>query len=370
MACPKCGAATLGNDRFCMGCGTPLSAQPAWPTTPQGAAARTASTPAQPERHPWATAIVLSTIGLVVLWSLLAKTPDMPDPAEAAGYRFGRILGVLGMALLVAWLFAGRKSVRKPALFAGLFLGVALFAAGANSFAGLLDSFPNESTDERIARLMREAGGQPIKETSGDYRVLDDILRDYFQDIARINREYQAGIDAADLGELKHLYSADSFRDESAIRTTQEQLATMLRLDSEQEGQMLQATQRMRERAQASALSAADKREFAEGFERGLAHSSELRSKVIMAEREWAEAAQEVYSYALANLSVIRVEGDRIMVDDEGVLAGFNDRLDRAREQRIRFQQAKDAFDKDARGYRQEHGIAEQDAERLQRPQQ
>jgi hypothetical protein len=124
----------------------------------------------------------------------------------------------------------------------------------------------------------------------------------------------------------------------------------------------------MRLRAETSSLSASEKKGFAEGFDKGLANSTEQRSKAFLAERAWAEASQELYSYALDNLGSIRVEGDRIVIEEDDVLSGFNERLERAQALHAEFEKQQKAFESYAQGYRLKHGLTEADAERLRNP--
>jgi hypothetical protein len=119
--------------------------------------------------QPQKTMSVFGKIGIVILffifaigYAFLAPLPDLPNEAQAVGYRLGTLIGAILFPFLIAYPIAGRRKARNPNLFAGIFCGIAFFILLANvAGSGALQT---ETNDQKVSRLMHEAAGtQPVR---------------------------------------------------------------------------------------------------------------------------------------------------------------------------------------------------------------
>jgi hypothetical protein len=127
---------------------------------------------------------------LIILYAVTAPVPNITDPAEALGYRFGKVLAGCLFPFLIAYPIAGRRKARNPNLFAGIFCGIAFFILLANvAGSGALQT---ETNDQKVSRLMHEAAGtQPVRKPLFGEPKADTRLRDLFKAIISANKEYQ-----------------------------------------------------------------------------------------------------------------------------------------------------------------------------------
>jgi hypothetical protein len=292
---------------------------------------------------------VLGMIGIVIVsllglaYAFAAPLPDLPNAAQAVGYRIGTVIGVLGIPLLIAYPVAGRRKARNPNLFAGLFCGIAFVIIFANAMTHL-GSWQPETTDQKVGRLMREAAGlQPVRRTMFGENKTDAKLRGFFKDILALNREYQDAVSKLDTSETKNLSTAESFADPESATDGLKQFHAAYELDVHQEERMQEIVEKFKHSF--DDLSASDRREMLEGFEKGLGQAMPVRQRALASEKAWLEAMDEVYDYARAHHADIRMVDGRLGVGDSQVREEFNIRIRALNARRAEFLQAKHAID-------------------------
>jgi hypothetical protein len=129
MFCPHCGKENAGPFGYCIVCGKPLSMV-------EGAPAITPAAPASPK--PMNVAAMLGIGATVALAAVVAFTkPVDKDAVSDVPFRIGTLIGMMLIPLIVAFLVAGRKSARKPNLFALIFCLGSLVFIGANWVSSL-----------------------------------------------------------------------------------------------------------------------------------------------------------------------------------------------------------------------------------------
>src|SRR5215472_17952245 len=259
MFCRACGNQNPDSAGLCSACGKALPSAglnvappppPAEPSSPNSAA-----TPAPARVYPPLSSVsvasgypapstpqqksmsVLGMIGigcavvLSLVYAFVAPLPDLPNEAEALGYRIGTVFGAIFLPFIIAYPVAGRRKARNPNLFAGIFCGIALFVILANA-ANSFSAFQPETDDQKISRLMREAAGlQPVRKSFLGEDKPDAKLRDLFKQTILINKDYQAAIDKLDLSATGRLNTPESFADPDSIAEGLHQLHAAYNLD-------------------------------------------------------------------------------------------------------------------------------------------
>jgi len=293
---------------------------------------------------------VLGGIGIAVmvllgaLYALGMPVPALPNEAQAIGYRFGRLLVVVVVPFLVAYPIAGRRKARNPNLFAGLFCGIALFVLFIHASGSLAaGSFQSETTDQKVARLMREAGGQPVRKSFFGEPKTDAMMRDFFKQIIAINKDYQAEMDKLDVGDVGKLNTPESFADPDSVTGALAQLRAAYELDARQEQRMRDVLENFRRSF--DNLSSSDRDSMIKGFNEGLAKVMPTRQRAVTTEKAWVDAMDDVYGYARAHHDQFFLLDGHLKIAGDDVLQEFNNRIHALNAARQDFVQAKAAFD-------------------------
>ena len=280
---------------------------------------------------------------LALAYAFAAPLPDLPNESQAVGYRIGTVFGALGIPFLIAYLIAGRRKARNPNLFAGLFCGIAFFMIFANA-ATNLGSWTPETTDQKVGRLMREAAGvQPIRRTMFGENKTDAKLRGFFKDILALNKEYQEAVGKLDTSETKKLSTPESFADPDSVADGLKQFHAACDLDTHQEERMLEIVDKFKHSF--DDLSASERQTILEGFQKGLGQAMPARERAIASEKAWLHAMDDVYDYARAHHTDIRMVNGHLGVGDNQVREDFNTRIHALNARRTEFLQAKHAID-------------------------
>jgi hypothetical protein len=295
---------------------------------------------------------VLGIIGIAavilaaVLYAFAAPLPALPNEAQAVGYRLGRLFAIVILPFLVAYPVAGRRKARNPNLFAGVYCGIGLFILLANAAASLpASSFHPETADEKVARLMREAAGlQPVRKPIFGEGKTDTKLRDLFQQIIVLNKDYQAAVSKVDMSAIGKLNTSESFADPESAAYGLTQLHAAYDLDVQQEQHMREMLENFQRGF--NDLSTSDRESMLKSFSEGLGKVMPTRQRAVATEKTWVDAMDAVYSYAQANHSQFQMSGDRLLIADEQVRQEFNDRIHAMNDRRKEFLQAKSDFDR------------------------
>ena len=299
--------------------------------------------------QPRKTMSVLGIVGIAIAillalaYAFAAPTPGISDAAEAFGFRFGTILGALGLPFLIAYPIAGRRKARNPNLFAGLFCGIAVVILLANAMRnpGLLQP---ENSDQKAARLMREAAGiQPVRHTIFGESKTDTKLRNMFKDILARNKEYQDDERKLDISEVKNISTPESFADPDSAADGLKQLHAAYDLDAHQEERMGEIMENFKRSL--DDLPASERQEMLDGVNQGLGRVMPARQHAISSEKAWIDAVDDVYSYAQSHHADFVVSNGRIGINGDQVREEFNTRISAMNARREEFLQAKHELD-------------------------
>lgn len=287
-----------------------------------------------------------ATLLLAVSYAALAPLPSLPNEAQAEGYRFGSFLGSMALPALVAYLAAGRRKVRNPNRFAGVFCAVAVVVIGLNA-AGSISSggFRSpETTQQKTQRLMREAAGlQPVRTSIFGEDELDAALRDLFKEVIANNKEYNAAVDKLDISATASLITPQSFADPASAAEGLKQLHAAYDLDAQQEQRMQQTLENCRRRF--ANISGLDRAALLEGFRIGLEKGMPVRQHAVSSEKAWVQSVDDLFDYARSQHSYLKLSGGLLVIAKEPVRQEFNSRIDNMNARREEFLKAKKALE-------------------------
>jgi hypothetical protein len=270
--------------------------------------------------------------------------------AEAWGF-------VLGMALvpaLIAYVIAGRKSVRNFNRFGIWFSGLSLF------FFLFMGGRP-ESLQQHVGNLMKEAAGTKAVDNSGP-GVFDNLVRDMSRDVLddrkTLDRETQPYS-----AEVSRLYTLDTFSSLAAMQKSIDATRGMAAADDRYSKRLEGFPDRMQALVNQTELSESDKRDFIAGVRKGYGDMKalDIRRQVGEAEKQWAAATVDLYEFAITNASALRVAGGHVVIRTEQVRSGFNDRLEKAKKLRHDMITLNHQFEAAQNAVRQEAGIGAKD---------
>ncbi len=371
MFCPTCGKQNVDGALYCYACGKKMSLAGA--VVPEGVPPamlpQIPLAPPAPRTLSAAGKLFLALALLIGLGAvLLTPVPKDPGngPAFTIGYRLGELFFVLLSPFVIAYAIAGRKKARRPNLFAGIFFGLTFVLAGLVAIGSLAPQRPTETTDARIARLIREASGQqPVTQLPGVDGELDTVLRDFLRGVQQRNRDYQGEIRALDQSEMARLYSAYSFSSPQEIQRVLGQLQAALDLDLKQEQALRQLVETAESRIRALDLSDKDKEEAVQGMEHSLVPIYAARGDLMSAEKDWIASTEALYRYGYEQFPQIQIRGSEIFIADTAVREEFNQRWRASRQAEQTFSARKRDFDLKMRSMQGASGISPADVQKL-----
>jgi hypothetical protein len=236
--------------------------------------------------------------------------------AEMLGYALGGAL----LPALIAYLIAGRKSVRNFSRFGVWFSGLSLF------FFIVSNQRP-VSVQQHIGDLMKEAAGTKPVDNSGP-RSMDELVRDIMRDILDERKAFDR-----DMGrfnpELGKLYSVESFSSKEAMQRSVDAVRGAVAVDQRYSQQLESLPQRIQTRVDRSGLSDSFDSGFMEGVRKAYGESKplNLRRQAMEVEKQWGVATVAFYEFAIANSTKIRAEGSHLVIGNEKLRTEFNARM-------------------------------------------
>ena len=271
-------------------------------------------------------------VGLTVFFAFNAPIPQLPNRDQEIGYRFGFFIWPVLIAMIVAWLVAGRKRRRDPNLFAILFCSIAvgvgaLTVVGDLRATGSLPFHGPETTDQKMGRLMREAAGlQPVHKPLFGENKLDTWTRDLFRDLIVLNRQFQQEARKLDTKNIAVLGTPASFADPDSATAGLMEIHARHKLNSLQEQSIQNLLDNFKHHL--SDVSSDDSREHIEGMDEGLARVMPVRHKALAAEKAWLDSLDDIYSFARIQHSKIGLStADHLIITDNQVREQFNTRI-------------------------------------------
>jgi hypothetical protein len=328
--CPHCATENTAPSNSCISCGKSLTAWTGF-VVPQAAPVQgtgpgLALPPAEPPKMS-----ILAALGMmaIILFAMIAAFTGLAegDSAEKVGYRIGTLIGLLALPGAIAYAIAGRKAVRNLNQFALWFCVVGVFAIGGHFTSSRY--LQTETPDQRVGRLMREAAGaQPVRQIgSSRDRQLDTLLRGHFQKLLQLNKDYTEVFDKLDIRDGLKLNSPESFMSPTLAARGLGQFHAAYDLDLQQEDKVKNLLDNMRQTIAGIDISASERRELFQGFDKGLSQQMEKRQRVIAAEKAWIQALDYEYAYVGAHRRDFVIQMGHLAIRNEAVRQEFNARV-------------------------------------------
>jgi hypothetical protein len=202
-----------------------------------------------------------------------------------------------------------------------------------------------EDTDQKVARLMREAAGlQPVHKPFFGENQLDTELRELFRKLIQLNKNYQAEVEKLDLSQVGKLTKPETFADPDAAEEGLKQLHAAYDLDAHQEQQLQQLLDDFR--AHLNNFSVLERQQAIDGFNKGFAQGMAPRQRATTAEKAWVDAMDEVYNYAGLHHADFSMRYGQLVVGDETERQEFNDKIHALNARRHDFDEAQAEFNR------------------------
>jgi hypothetical protein len=208
--------------------------------------------------------------------------------AGMLGYAFGSATA----PALIAYLIAGRKSVRNFNRFAVSFSGLSLLFFS-------LGSKPPVSLSQHVGNLMKEAAGTKPVDTSGP-RSMDELIRDVMRGVLEQRKSFDQETSQFTV-ELGRLYSVESFSSPDSMKRSLDAVRGVVAADLKYSQQLDDLPKRIEGRVQSSSLSDSDKRDFIEGIQHSLGSLKALaiRKQAVEVETQWSAATIGLYEFTM-----------------------------------------------------------------------
>jgi hypothetical protein len=357
MICPNCGIENVNPFGYCTACGKPLQMVAGAVPPPPPSLAADPQPPGVLGLLVMLVAVIVAVGGAVVAW----KNFDGPE-TQAGGFLIGSLLSALGAPFLIAYLTVGRKKSRNPRAFVWIFSAVALIF-GLSSVANNLDGLKQESTDQLVGRLMREAAGlQPVHSSLWpSRRRMEDTWRPMFKQMVDLNKQYMEDVNRLDTSAVSDLNTAKSFLQPEIGDRALQQIHAVYALDSTQEEKLGRILEDLRHSMETVTTSASEREAFMKGFDQGMKAGMSKRSVTVAAEKAWMEALDEEYDYARAHQSNLMERDGKVVIQGHEIVLEFNRRVDHQEELRKEFIEKQKEFSQFQASTLQKMGVKPQD---------
>jgi hypothetical protein len=337
MICPNCGKENASPFGYCAFCQKPLSTVGGAAAMP-GLAAREAQ---GPKRMSVAARIFLALTILLVLLVGIFKPVDPGSEGFEAGRYFARLLALLGLPALVAFLVAGREKVRHPNRFVLVYCIISgVFILGS---AGSMLSF--ETPQQRFTRLVREAAGiQPVSHKGfPSQRRFDDAVREQYGKLLQENRDYMARVKRLDNSRVKEVNTAAAFASKAAAQPGLDQLHALYNADAAHEQEVQKIFSGLRHVFD-NASSQGERDAMLKGFDESVAQQNARRQQALAMEKAWVDAVDDEHAYAAAHRQSIRMVEGALVVYDPVVRSELNGKIQFQEQKRKAFLKSQEDF--------------------------
>jgi hypothetical protein len=267
---------------------------------------------------------------------------------ESASAQAGALLGNLAAWFFLALIIGGLASLaakppRRMKLFATVF-----------AVAGILISLGSVAIDylrQRSYRSQQQAKAQQMADFAKEYAAahpvngafttlpgsdVSALTRDFFSQVNRLRNKHNQD-SAQYAGALGKLYTAESFSSLATMRQSMQAADGIRKIDQDYGDAFGKSLNELKNRVQASSLSARDKEKLMQGIGSAMPASWKAQQK---AEGKWAEATHAFYEFALEQSSSIKAENGHVQISSDAVRQEFNSRMHECADLRNRFLEA------------------------------
>lgn len=198
----------------------------------------------------------------------------------------------------------------------------------------------DETTDQRMSRLMREAADlQPVRKPLFGEDKIDTRMRTLFKEVINANKDYQAAVNRLDTSAINNLIIPKSFADPSSASAGLQQMHAAYALDALQEQRMQTIAENLKKSF--DDFSPSERETATNGFDAGLAQVMPVRQRAITTEKAWMDAVDDVYDYARSHHSAFTISSGHVAISDNAVREKFNSRIRTMNSRRAEFLRAK-----------------------------
>ena len=291
--------------------------------------------PAQPRTMSIAARVFLTLCVLAGLMVGILKPAEPADPANMFGQHMGALIFLLGIPVLIAFIFAGRKKVRHPNRFVLIFCAI----SGLFTLANAATLFTFETSEARFSRLMREAAGvQPVAHKGFPRQQrFDNEVREQYRILLQQNRDYTEAVRTLDVSKMKLLGQAESFVVPETSREGLDQLHAAYNLDMSEAQKLSDVMASIRHILEIDASSPAEREEVLKSFDSTYSVQISTRQHTLAAEKAWVDAVDDSHAYAKANSASITMRDERLHVSNPVVLSELNIKIRTQNAQREAF---------------------------------
>jgi hypothetical protein len=231
---------------------------------------------------------------------------------------WGRAVGSAVLPVLIAYLIAGRKSVRNFSSFGLWFFGMSIFC-------WVVTTEHPVSLQQHIVDIVKEASGTKPMDNNGS--SMDGVVRDSMREILDERKTHDRDMEPY-TPDLRKLYSLESFSSKEAMQRSVAAVRGIVTIDQTFFQQVERIPDQIQTRADYSGLSSSERADFMAGVRKGYGDTKllALRRQAVGVEKEWGDETVAFYEFATANSTKIRVQGSHLLIANEKVRAEFNDR--------------------------------------------
>jgi len=343
MTCPGCNQEIDPHLRHCPVCGVPLSeASPAVGDASSAAPSGLRVSRAKKIVFAIGSLLCLALVAFINYFATL-KTYRVLT-AESLGFWIGRCLANFMVPAIVGAIYYKLRR-RKRANVHKIFV-VSMWAA-LLAIIAVIGSFRHNpisqerQINERIAALAKEASGQIP--TSTDTQPWETAARGFFKDVIQFNKDYTNDSAALDHAALKENLQPVSFRNHQEMEKVESQLRAGLAVD-EKYASLDALLQKMRRHLEAAGIPKEEADELMNSVKTPTDEYLAVRQHLHQTERDWMQAAIDVYAFALLHESQFTLRNSKLIFRNGDLSREFNAKMKKATSLRAAFQNERKNF--------------------------
>ncbi|MBI2682191.1 MAG: hypothetical protein HYX26_03075 [Acidobacteriales bacterium] len=237
---------------------------------------------------------------------------------KSSAYIIGSVIGMLLIPAIIAFFVSRRSGLRDWNSFSKwLFWGGVVVSILSLSGARNQPADPDDTTAKSLIQQAANREVDPDASESKKYGLK------FLGDILQLTREHQETVGKCG-PILEGLMSAESFASPGAMQNTANGFRECTESDSAYFAEILKRYSAVRAEVAAKDWPAAEKEAFLRGFDESSAGPLRNITNQDKVEKLWAEAALDLYGFALKNSRSFAAHNGRLVIRDENVRQVFN----------------------------------------------